>query len=300
MEIAPTSPFTSTEAAAYFFDRRQHHRGVALLRRSLELEQPGERGVFALLAAHVPADQVFPSVIDDHEVGRNYMRWLLRQSREDRAAEIWHHLLGAGFADVEIAAQYAEHVGRKTGPLAGWRVWNSFVSTSPGSRGRLITLILNGGFEAVPAATRFDWRLRTGRSEAGRTVVFDEEIRRSGTRALRVSFDGSANVTDIGVQQTVYLEPGRYRFGAWVRTENVTTDEGVGFALTAEESPKLFDVATSALRGTNDWTWIEQVFDAPPQGGLVRVRLTRQRSFRLDNQVSGTVWVDDVSITPVP
>ena len=83
-----------------------------------------------------------------------------------------------------------------------------------------------------------------------------------------------------------------------MRTQDVSTDQGVVFAMTADGPPKLLNLTTRSLRGTNDWTLIEQLFDAPPDGGLVRVSLTRQRSFRFDNLLRGTLWVDHVRITP--
>jgi hypothetical protein len=51
------------------------------------------------------------------------------------------------------------------------------------------------------------------------------------------------------------------------------------------------DIATTSI--------LERVFDAPPDGGLVRVSLARKRSLKFDSLIRGTVWVDQVSISPV-
>jgi hypothetical protein len=42
---------------------------------------------------------------------------------------------------------------------------------------------------------------------------------------------------------------------------------------------------------------VERVFDAPKQGGPVRVSVVRKPSLKFDNLIRGTAWIDQVSIT---
>jgi hypothetical protein len=58
--------------------------------------------------------------------------------------------------------------------------------------------------------------------------------RRTG---LETRFDGSTNVTDIGVRQHAVVSPGRFRLVAGVSAEGISTDEGVFVRLTAAENP---------------------------------------------------------------
>ena len=44
---------------------------------------------------------------------------------------------------------------------------------------------------------------------------------------------------------------------------------------------------------------MEQVVEAPPNGGLLRVMLVRKPSLKFDNLVRGTAWIDQVSLTPL-
>ena len=119
----------------------------------------------------------------------------------------------------------------------------------------------------------------------------------SGGRSLRVQFDGTENPSDVGVRQAVFLTPGRYRLSGYVRTKELSTDEGVSLRVVNEGGPVPIDAATETLRGTNDWTLVERVFDAPPGGGLVRVSLTRKPSLKFDNLLRGSVWIDQMSIS---
>ena len=50
--------------------------------------------------------------------------------------------------------------------------------------------------------------------------------------SLRVAFDGTANVDFQNIWQYVAVKPNtRYRFGAYVQTEDLTTDSGIHFEI---------------------------------------------------------------------
>jgi hypothetical protein len=62
---------------------------------------------------------------------------------------------------------------------------------------------------------------------------------------------------------------------------------------------KSLDVLTPNEKGTQAWTLEETDFTTGPKTRLIRIRLVRAPSQRLDNKLKGTVWVDDVEIVPV-
>ena len=135
-------------------------------------------------------------------------------------------------------------------------------------------------------------------ARAGMAIDFDEAVRASGRRSLGVRFDGTQNPGEIGVEQTVFLPPGRYRFEAHIRTVEISTDQGIAFRIVSEGGPQGLDVTTEAVRGSNDWMVLERVFDAPPGGGLIRVMVVRKPSLKFDSLISGAAWIDQVSISP--
>ncbi|MBV9766020.1 MAG: hypothetical protein JOZ48_14335 [Acidobacteriaceae bacterium] len=59
------------------------------------------------------------------------------------------------------------------------------------------------------------------------------------------------------------------------------------------------DVATEPLTGTHDWTGVERTFQVGPQTALVRVEIARHPTFRFDNKIAGTAWVDSIELSPV-
>jgi hypothetical protein len=220
------------------------------------------------------------------------MRWLMQPSQSDGTAQAWTVIVKRGHADAAVAAEYAELLVERQQPQAAWAAWDLY-ARAYGLRRPDDNRVSNGDFELNPAPTRFDWRIS---KSAGIVIRFDADVKYSGKRSLRIAFNDAANPTEIGVRQVLYLEGRRYRFTAYFRTEGISTDQGVAFTIAREGSPAL-ETTTRALRGTNDWTAIEHEFDGPAGGGLVRLSLTRQRSFRFDDPMRGVVWVDGIRLT---
>ena len=95
------------------------------------------------------------------------------------------------------------------------------------------------------------------------------------------------------------VEPAtRYRFRGWVRCENVTTDQGVGFRIEDAESGARLHLEFGNLLGTAGWQPVEQAFVTPAQTRLLRVQVVRRPSWKFDSKIGGTVWLDDLELTP--
>jgi len=121
----------------------------------------------------------------------------------------------------------------------------------------------------------------------------DSETAHSGKRSLRLRFDRTENLAGFGIYQSVYLKPGRYRLRAWVKAQDIGTDQGIVI--------QVGDVAggpfgTEPILGTTDWKLVEAGFTVPAGGGLHTVQLGRKTSKKFDDKVSGTLWIDEVSI----
>jgi hypothetical protein len=57
-------------------------------------------------------------------------------------------------------------------------------------------------------------------------------------------------------------------------------------------------VLTPNETGTLPWTLEQSDFTTGPKTHMLAIRLVRKPSQRLDNLLSGTVWIDDVSLVP--
>jgi hypothetical protein len=158
------------------------------------------------------------------------------------------------------------------------------------------SLVWDGGFEGDFIEGGFGWRWSP---HPGAQYAFDSEVKRSGERSLRISFDGTQNLNFGDLFQYVPVERGTtYQFSAYAKTDDITTNRGIGFAVFDPRDPGGTGRLTLELTGTHPWTHLELSFPAGPQTHSVMLVLRRTPSERIDNKLQGTVWVDDVSLVP--
>lgn len=159
------------------------------------------------------------------------------------------------------------------------------------------SLVWDGGFERELSNGGFGWRQPR---ISGAWFDFDTTSRRSGARALRIRFDGTANLNFQHLVQYVPVNPRRrYRFKAFVRTEGISTDSGLRFRIFDPHRPAALDILTPNLVGTEPWSLQEVEFTTGPETRLLALALRRIPSKKLDNKLRGSVWIDEVSLIPL-
>ena len=159
------------------------------------------------------------------------------------------------------------------------------------------SLVWDGGFEGDFIPGGFGWRWRP---DPGVQFTFDRETKHSGGRSLRITFDGTENLNFTHLFQYVPVQPGKtYQFSAYVKTEEITTNRGLCFAVFDSRNPGATGRLTPDLTGTQPWTRLELSFTAGSDTRLETVVLRRIPSEKLDNKLRGTVWVDDVAVVPL-
>src|SRR6202140_5629553 len=96
------------------------------------------------------------------------------------------------------------------------------------------TYLFNGDFESDPTQSPFDWNV--ARTE-GAEVTRDCTSASSGKCSLRIGFAGTQNLGFAAASQLAFVRPGTYRFHAFIRTEALTTDQGIQFRISDAEAP---------------------------------------------------------------
>jgi hypothetical protein len=154
-------------------------------------------------------------------------------------------------------------------------------------------LVTNGGFEKEEIlGAGFDWRIRS--VEGGR-VSFDRSTSFEGGQSLQIQFTGKENVDFHHVDQFVAWRPDTdYLLKAYMRTKGVTTKSGVKIEVAGMGTN--FYKGSDPFIGDRDWQEIILPFRTPAQsqGGLIRIR--RDKTDKFDRFISGTVWIDNVSL----
>ncbi len=231
---------------------------------------------------------------EDRRVAWSYFRHCLRQSSESDVQKLWGWMNARSFAADRLAGEYVDYLLEHRSYETAVGVWSRQMGTRrrdyPDSN-----LLFNGDFESSPTEAAFDWRIQPCE---GATAAPDSKVAFSGNRSLRIQFDGRRNLDYRHVSQRAVVVPGRkYRLQAKLRTEGITTDEGVRLRIFDAESFTRLDLATEPLIGTQNWKTIENAFVAPSQTHLVEVQILRRPSRKFDNTIGGTAWIDRVGLT---
>lgn len=239
--------------------------------------------------------QVLPN---NGRVLRDSLAWLVDAREPQAALRVWDRLAADGppislkiaspLVDLLIASQQGDDARA---------VWTQALALSgnatnqPGGS----SLLFDGGFEHDSANDGLDWHLD---ATPGVTYAYDAAHPHSGSRALSVTFDGSQNLNYHGVWQLVPVRPGTsYHFSAALRTAGITTDKGLSIAISFPGSGQPA-VGFEPLTGDHEWLTEKADFTTGPNTRMAAISLNRDPSQKFDNKLAGTIWLDDVSLSP--
>jgi tetratricopeptide (TPR) repeat protein len=245
---------------------------------------------------HLLLDQVLPGTEEGYSAA---LTFLVGEQNSTAALEVWHRLIAKephpdlklvyGLTDMLVAQEKFDEAGA---------VWHQAVAMNADSASAYAgnSLVYDGGFEKDISGGGFGWRLT---ETEGVDFDYDSEQKHSGGRSARVIFDGTKNLAYENLFQYVLVSPGtRYRFQAFIRTDKISTESGMRFEIVDPKDPQHVDVLTPNETGTLPWTLEQSDFTSGPKTHLIALRFARKSSPRLDNRLSGTVWIDDVSLVP--
>jgi tetratricopeptide (TPR) repeat protein len=238
------------------------------------------------------AARVVRAGLPDRRSAQSYLRHLMANGSGQDAASVWAWLPERSYADDRLADEYAAFLLRRRGCEAAVEAWAGYAGAQDDGY-RAQTVVFNGSFEHEPMGTTFDWR--TDPAE-GAQVERDPGNAVAGRWSLSLRFDHTENVAFAHVWEQVCVEPGTYRFEARMRTEGITTDQGVGFRVFDPQAPQRVDVTTERLLGTHPWTALGALLTVGPATRLLEIRVVRAPSLKFDNKLGGTAWIDAVAL----
>jgi hypothetical protein len=232
---------------------------------------------------------------EDRRAAKSWLRFLMQAGRLDDAQRTWDWVVGHRYADNTLSGEYVEFLIRQDHPDLGASAWAQSMGARADDYDKS-TYLFNGDFESDPAQSPFDWNF--ARTE-GVEVTRDCTVSSSGKCSLRISFAGIRNLGFAAVSQLAFVRPGTYRFHAFIRTEALTTDQGIRFRLSDTEVPARLDEVFGQVTGSSPWSSVDHEFVIAPQTRLIRIEVIRQPSMKFDNKVDGTAWIDDLKLEPI-
>lgn len=245
-------------------------------------------------------DQILAALIPDNlETQIRYLWYLLGRNKLPEAESVWQRIVTDHREfDPMLASTYIDTLMRAGLEDQAYQAWTELQqrhliseSTEAGN------LLSNGDFEADSRYFGFAWRINP---TPGVYTALDTTVFHSGGHSLLISFSGKSNLFYQAVTHWVKVTPGvEYQAQAYMKTDGITTDSGPRLWVFDPLKPAALSKFSEQLVGTNaGWTLLTVDF-VPKETHYVTVAITRVPSQKLDNLISGKVWVDDVSVKPL-
>lgn len=158
-------------------------------------------------------------------------------------------------------------------------------------------LLYGGSLEGPPLNTGFGWRIN---GSPDLEYDFSAPSAHEGAKCLRINFAVGQNADYDLLDQIVIIQPKtRYQLTANVRSDNLSSDSGPRLRV-VEMGCVNCDARTSdPTVGTTSWHPIEVEFMTQPQTQAVRISFWRPQEQRFSGDITGTVWLDDLTLRSV-
>ena len=296
--VAPNDPVTLLAIGYYYLGEKQPQRAAAYFSHLLSVTGRTEesitvQNVFAYLEQmHIRDLNLLDAAIPDARNATLYLRYLMAKTDPAAVRRTWRWMHEKHFDDDAVTAEYAQYLFRKKEYAAAGEDWQSHAaSRRDGYPDK--TAVYNGGFEYKASGSPFDWEFG---ALSGITAELDPAVHHDGSYSMRVDFTRNDNLEFYGLRERAFVTPGRYRLDAWMRTAAITSAEGMRMRVKSYlNNIQLGE--SDGMTGTHDWTPVSLAFDVSAGTNLIEVELARDRAIRIDNQLTGKVWLDSVTLT---
>jgi tetratricopeptide (TPR) repeat protein len=287
-----------------FLLREGHQvQGFQVIRKAVELDPKRSAEAFSRALrvepdANILLDQAVPA---SAAVYLPILQALSDAGDLENAQLVWDRLVALGEkVSMREMAKFFDALIRRGRTADAYRLWPQAVSimlnlppADPGG-----SLVWDGGFESGYTGAGFAWYFRPVTEDV--QISLDRSEKRSGEQSLRILFNGLRNVNFEDGCHNIAPEPGkRYLLTAWVRTQSLTSSEGVRLEIVTYDPPSNERVQTEAVDGTQVWKQIRMEWVAPATATIGMVCVKRNMSDMPGSNIQGAAWIDDVSLVPI-
>ena len=300
IQAIPHSPRASWALANLLVRQGKTQESLPYFRRAAADEASLREPVFELSGKLLddPQQILTELVPDDAASLQQYFFFLIdRKNLLAEAEPVWRKVLQRqGEMAIPVGIQYVERLAAAGLGTEAERVWTEISPESNASQLENRERIQNGDFEKSLRNGGLEWQLTPA---AGYKFSLDDFQAHSGSRSLRLSFDGTTNPEFSALRQWVIVEPDTdYDFTAAIKTQNLTTNNGIFFSLLDFRSAAGTTNQTSPQSGSVPWTEERLQIHTGPQTRVLLLSVRRQLSTKLDNLLRGEVWIDAISLRP--
>lgn len=166
-------------------------------------------------------------------------------------------------------------------------------------------VLRNGGFEKKSSddASPHAWSTtRVPHTEDFVAFAWDDRVSHTGTRSVSISIGESHPDDQIDYnwnQAVTGCNPGEsYEVTGWIKAYNLKSTAFIVVQCWDSTFTKMLDIATTQgnhqITGTTDWEKVTATINVPVETGHVMILA----GIRAPDNRGGTVWFDDIQITP--
>ena len=301
LQLCPMVPLYYWYAAQRDLRMGREDEAFAQYRRLLELDPTYATSTWESLRAVESPDVIYRKIFVDRvdpQLAISYVNFLNARDEGDAAFNAWNQTVAKGGSfPLALARPYLESLIGDGKMVQAVQVWKDLqqidVVRRPASDDPK-NMVFNGEFETFPLNLGFDWRW--GKLDY-LAIDFSAPDAHRGAHCLRLDFTGSRNQEFEPVYQVVPVSPNHtYRLEAYVRSEDITSDTGPVLRVSDTQSAGFADAVTETTVGTTPWHPVRVDFTTGPKTQAARLSVWRPRGRTFPTEISGSFWLDEVSI----
>jgi tetratricopeptide (TPR) repeat protein len=302
LKLCPMVPHYYLLAAQAYLRTDRTDSALTLFRRLLELDPSYALATWYSLQPLLAPDLVYQNVLAgsaNAETKVGYANFLSDQGDDDAAYRVWKlAVAGPHSIPFSSARPYLERLIDRSRIDEAKEVWQDLEDLGTVQKAEAKgndNLVFNGDFEQFPLNAAFDWRWSSQLNYL--SVDFSALGAYHGAHCLRIDFAVSRNQEYEPVYQIVPVQASHtYRLEAYIRSEDITSDTGPFLRVSDTAQPGFHDTLTETTIGTTPWHLARVYFSTGPKTQAVRLSVWRPLGRVFPTEISGTFWLDAVSL----
>jgi hypothetical protein len=302
MKLSPMTPSTEWEAASYYVLTGRWDDSFAYFRWLLHFDPDRESEIFRFTSRAFDPSTTWQKVIailPDTRVKCDYLAFLSENGQFDIAREHWAQTAASSpapsFEDVKSYLQDLLRAQRYGEAANLWRDLLRLGTIGQTDGDDKNNLVFNGSFERPVLNAGFDWHPVLAGFVA---VDFSDHTAHTGKYALRVDYTVPQNGEGEAAYELIPVAPNqKYVLTAYSRSHDLTSNSGPRLRVQDAKCPECLDVTTDTTVGTTPWHQLKLSFSTGPKAEVLRLSVWRSRGRTFPMDISGSFWLDSVSLT---
>jgi tetratricopeptide (TPR) repeat protein len=300
--VYPLSADVAWSYGNFLLRQGEQEAAFTLLHTALELDPKRAAEAFSRALqlqpdSNVVLDRVVPATPATY---LPILRMLSDAGDMETAQQIWVRLVGLHQkVPLREVVPFFEALTHMRRPDQGAQLWPQAVAImeNPPPADPASSMLWDGGFESGFRGGGFSWRFTPVSRDV--QISFDRAEKHSGEQSLRILFNGRENLNFEDACHQFVPDPGKsYLLTGWVKTQSLTSSEGVRLQVGAFTKAGVVSVQSGEIHGTQPWTQLQLAWTAPQDAGLGSVCVRRKMSDMPGSDIQGAVWIDDVVMIP--